>query len=128
MATDLLKYVGKTAAVEPTLIKVTDGVYAFAGGSICIRTMIEAPQGLVIFDTGDDAEDGAKALAAFRSVSSAPVAAIIYSHNHYAHGTAAFLAAEQTGGRTTTRRRPTAPWRAARPGVASDGCGACRPP
>ena len=100
VATDLLKYVGKTAAVEPTLIKVTDGVYAFAGGSICIRTMIEAPQGLVIFDTGDDAEDGAKALAAFRSVSSAPVAAVIYSHNHYAHGTAAFLAAEQTGGRT----------------------------
>ncbi|MDE2577715.1 MAG: MBL fold metallo-hydrolase [Hyphomicrobiales bacterium] len=78
-------------AAERRTRKVRDGVYSFAGAGIVIRTMIEAPEGLVIFDTGDDYEDGERALAEFRKISDKPVAAIIYSHNHYSHGTKPFL-------------------------------------
>lgn len=91
VATEIFKSIGKTYAVAPTMIKVRAGVHAFAGAGIVIRTMIEAPEGLVIFDTGDDYEDGERALAEFRKISDRPIAAIIYSHNHYAHGTKPFI-------------------------------------
>ncbi|MDE2364884.1 MAG: MBL fold metallo-hydrolase [Hyphomicrobiales bacterium] len=91
LAADILTSIATTFATSPTMIKVKEGVYCFAGGSIVNRTMIEAPEGLVIFDTGDDAEDGERALAEFRKISDKPIVAIIYSHNHYAHGTKPFL-------------------------------------
>lgn len=94
VAREMVEGISNTFAVEPRLIEVTKGVYCYAGGSISIRTMIDAPEGLVIFDTGDDIEDGERALAAFRTLSDKPVRAIIYSHNHYAHGTVPFLAGQ----------------------------------
>ena len=88
---DAIMSLQKIFAVEPRMIKVTDKVYNFVGCGISSRTMIDAPDGLIIFDTGDDLEDGRKALAAFREVSDRPIKAIIYSHNHYAHGTQPFV-------------------------------------
>jgi len=73
------------------MIQVAPKVWNLVGIGISSRMMIDAPEGLVIFDTGDDLEDGERALAEFRKVSDRPIKAIVYSHNHYAHGTAAFL-------------------------------------
>lgn len=87
-----LKAVTTTFAVEPRMIEVRQGVYNLVGIGISSRVMIDAPEGLVIFDTGDDLEDGERALAEFRKVSRRPIKAIVYSHNHYAHGTSPFLA------------------------------------
>ena len=91
---DMLQYMGKTFEAEPRLVEVAKGVHCYVGGGISYRTMIDAPEGLVIFDTGDDIEDGERALAAFRTISNRPIRAIIYSHNHYAHGTTPFLAGQ----------------------------------
>lgn len=91
VATSTLKAITATFAVAPKMIEVAPKIWNLVGIGISSRMMIEAPEGLVIFDTGDDLEDGEKALAEFRKVSDRPIKAIIYSHNHYAHGTQAFL-------------------------------------
>lgn len=87
----MLKAVTARFAVAPRMIEVAPKIWNLVGIGISSRMMVEAPEGLVIFDTGDDLEDGEKALAEFRKVSDKPIKAIIYSHNHYAHGTQAFL-------------------------------------
>lgn len=86
-----LKAMTATFAVSPRLITVAPGVHNLVGIGISSRLMVEAPEGLIVFDTGDDLEDGERALAEFRKISSAPIKAIVYSHNHYAHGAQAFL-------------------------------------
>lgn len=91
VATSTLKAITATFAVAPKMIEVAPKIWNLVGIGISSRMMIEVPEGLVIFDTGDDLEDGEKALAEFRKVSDKPIKAIIYSHNHYAHGTQAFL-------------------------------------
>ncbi|RQO80595.1 alkyl sulfatase dimerization domain-containing protein [Acidovorax sp. FJL06] len=91
VAASTLKAITATFAVAPKMIEVAPKIWNLVGIGISSRMMIEAPEGLVIFDTGDDLEDGEKALAEFRKVSDKPIKAIIYSHNHYAHGTQAFL-------------------------------------
>lgn len=80
-----------TFATAPRMIEVAPKIWNLVGIGISSRAMIDAPEGLIIFDTGDDLEDGERALAEFRKVSSRPIKAIVYSHNHYAHGTAPFL-------------------------------------
>lgn len=80
-----------TFALAPRMIEVAPKIWNLVGIGISSRAMIDAPEGLIIFDTGDDLEDGERALAEFRKVSDRPIKAIVYSHNHYAHGTAPFL-------------------------------------
>ncbi|GAA2093625.1 alkyl sulfatase dimerization domain-containing protein [Brevibacterium salitolerans] len=89
---------------EPRLLTVAPGVHTYVGGSIVNRTFIEGEDGVIVYDTGVDLADGRRALAALRTVTDKPVAAVIYSHNHYAHGTQAFLdeAASDAGGAGNT--------------------------
>lgn len=91
VATSTLKAIGATFSMTPRMIEVAPKVYNLVGIGISSRVMIDAPEGLVIFDTGDDLEDGERALAEFRKVSQRPIKAIVYSHNHYAHGTRPFV-------------------------------------
>lgn len=90
IASSMMKDILATFAVAPRMIEVAPKVWNLVGIGISSRMMVEAPEGLIIFDTGDDLEDGEKALAEFRKVSDKPIKAIVYSHNHYAHGTQAF--------------------------------------
>lgn len=70
---------------EKTVEKITDGVWVIGGYSAVNCIVIDAPQGLIVYDTGDYAEEGKH----FRDVieaqiSKKPIKAIIYSHSHYA--------------------------------------------
>lgn len=91
VSASMLKAMTTTFSVTPRMIEVAPKIWNLVGIGISSRMMIEAPEGLVIFDTGDDLEDGERALAEFRKISDQPIKAIVYSHNHYAHGTQAFL-------------------------------------
>lgn len=91
VSASMLKAITTTFAVAPRMIEVAPKIWNLVGIGISSRMMIDAPEGLVIFDTGDDLEDGERALDEFRKVSNRPIKAIVYSHNHYAHGTKAFL-------------------------------------
>jgi alkyl sulfatase BDS1-like metallo-beta-lactamase superfamily hydrolase len=76
---------------EPIIETISDGVWCLGGYSIVNCTVIDAPDGLIVYDTGDFAEEGARLLAAIRTVSDRPVKAIIYSHSHYALGGGAMV-------------------------------------
>ena len=43
---------------EKTLEEVTDGVWVIGGYSTANCTVIEAPEGLIVYDTGDFGEEG----------------------------------------------------------------------
>jgi alkyl sulfatase BDS1-like metallo-beta-lactamase superfamily hydrolase len=82
----------RIAYIEPTVEKVTDNIWVIGGYSLVNCIVIEAADGLIVYDTGDNAEEGKH----FREVieekiSKRPIKAIIYSHSHYALGGGAMV-------------------------------------
>ena len=76
------------------LYEVRDGVWCMVGNGLSNQTFVEGPEGLIVIDTGESNEEMQAALDAVRAHTSAPIAAVIYTHFHYCNGTAAFMAAE----------------------------------
>ena len=73
------------AYTQPTVEEVTDGIWVIGGHSIVNCIVIEAPEGLIVYDTGDYAEEGEHFREIIESeISRKPIKAIIYSHSHYA--------------------------------------------
>jgi len=85
---DLLSRVGDFNWLEPSIQKVTDGIYVLGGYSLAPMTFIETDDGLIAFDTGDSRHDGELNLQAIRSVTDKPFKAIIYGHSHTCFGAA----------------------------------------
>ncbi|MBP0021486.1 MAG: MBL fold metallo-hydrolase [Cyanobacteria bacterium SBLK] len=73
---------------EPTVEDLGNGIWVIGGESIVNCIVIEAPDGLIVYDTGDSAEEGQRFRKAIESKisSTKPIKAIIYSHSHYALG------------------------------------------
>lgn len=82
------------------VVKVVDGIWTFGSPSIVNSHAVQAPEGLIIYDTGDNAEDGVRFYRLLRSATDVPIRAIIYSHEHYVHGTRVFLEEEAKRGNT----------------------------
>lgn len=79
---------------------VSDGLWSIASESIVNMQIIEGPEGLIIFDTGDNTHDAENFYAQLRTVTQTPIRAIIYSHSHYALGTQYILDQEAKRGNT----------------------------
>ncbi|MFC5697357.1 alkyl/aryl-sulfatase [Pseudomonas sp. GCM10022186] len=77
--------------------KIADNVYSAVGWNLANSVMIEAPEGLIIVDTGESAEQSRKVLAEFRKISDKPIKAIVYTHFHPDHinGVKGFVSEEQ---------------------------------
>ena len=69
----------------PRVIKVTDGVYSAIGFSMGNVLMIEGTDGIIIIDTLETNEAAQKALDALHKITTKPVVAVIYTHNHVDH-------------------------------------------
>lgn len=69
----------------PTLLKVTDGIWMASGFGLSNQILLEGPAGAVVVDTGESLELGRAVRAAFAEVSTAPIVAIVYTHNHADH-------------------------------------------
>lgn len=83
----VLRSLPSIAYAAPEVEKVTDGVWCIGGYSVGNCTVIEAEDGLIVYDTGDNKEEGEHFLEAIRKyISDKPVKVIIYSHSHYALG------------------------------------------
>ena len=67
------------------VVKVTDRVFAGVGFGLANSIMIESDEGLVIVDTLGSEERAIALLTEFRKISSKPIKAIIYTHNHLDH-------------------------------------------
>jgi glyoxylase-like metal-dependent hydrolase (beta-lactamase superfamily II) len=70
----------------PEIENPVEGVYVLGGYIISACIVVEAADGLIVFDTGDTKKDGERLLEAIRSVSEKPVEAVVYGHSHYVFG------------------------------------------
>ena len=65
--------------------------WCLVGNGLSNQTFIEAPQGLIVVDTGECVEEMRSALREVRQHTAKPICAVIYSHFHYVNGTQAIL-------------------------------------
>jgi linear primary-alkylsulfatase len=74
-----------TKEFDKNVYQVTDNVWVAVGFGLANSIMIEGDDGLIIVDTMETSEEAAEVLAEFRKISTKPVSAIIYTHNHTDH-------------------------------------------
>lgn len=80
------------AYMAPAIDKVADGVRCVGGYSVGNCIVIEADDGLIVYDTGDNEEEGEHFREIIRdNISEKPIKAIMYSHSHYALGAGAMV-------------------------------------
>lgn len=84
-------YIAHSHQFARKLHPVTDGVWCHVGSCLGNSTMIEGESGLIIVDTGDCIQQSQQQNEDFRKVSSKPVSALIYTHNHYALGSRTYV-------------------------------------
>ncbi len=83
--------IAHTERLRRRLWRVNEHVHCMVGNGLANISFVEAPDGLVVIDTGECVEECAAALAEVRKLTQAPIAAAIYTHFHYVSGTAALL-------------------------------------
>ena len=84
---EVLEQLPKVGWTEgPEIENPVKGVYVLGGYLISACIVVEAEEGLIVFDTGDTKHDGEKLLKAIRTFSDKPVKAIVYGHTHYPFG------------------------------------------
>ena len=91
------RHIAHSARLERRLYAPRPGVWCLVGNGLSNQTFIEGPGGLIAIDTGESMEEMRTALAEVRAHTSAPLAAVLYSHFHYIGGTRAAL--DEAGGR-----------------------------
>ncbi|MBK04787.1 MAG: MBL fold metallo-hydrolase [Deltaproteobacteria bacterium] len=74
-----------TAEFRKEVLEVTDGVYVAVGYGLANSIMLEGDEGVVIVDTMESMEAAEEVREAFLAITSKPVEAIIYTHNHTDH-------------------------------------------
>jgi alkyl sulfatase BDS1-like metallo-beta-lactamase superfamily hydrolase len=79
----------------PQVIAVADGIWQLAGMSISWPVVIEGEDGLIVFDTGDNLEEGRHFAREIEKLSDKPVKAIMYSHAHYTKGASAIARGDE---------------------------------
>ncbi len=88
---EVFKIGAQISYLEPTTEKLAEGVWVIGGLSLANTTVIEAKDGLIVYDTGDTKEEGAHIRDAIEKISDKPIKVIIYSHSHYAMGAGALV-------------------------------------
>jgi len=88
---EVLTTAAKIVYTEPTTEKLAEGVWSIGGYSLANTTVIEAEDGLIVYDTGDTKEEAEHIRKAIEKISKKPIKVIIYSHSHYAFGAGALV-------------------------------------
>lgn len=83
---EILEVSPKIVYMAPTVEEVVDGVWSIGGYSLANTTVIEAEDGLIVYDSGDTREEGEHIREAIETISDKPIKVIIYSHSHYSFG------------------------------------------
>lgn len=86
-----------TRLFKSNVYKIADNVYSAVGWQLANVVMIEAPEGLIIVDTGESVDASRTIMAEFRKITDKPVKAVVYTHFHPDHinGVQAFVTPEQ---------------------------------
>lgn len=88
---EVLKTSAEILYLEPTTDKLAEGIWTIGGISMGNVTVIEAEDGLIVYDTGDSKAEGEHIREAIEKISDKPIKVIIYSHSHYAYGAGALV-------------------------------------
>jgi alkyl sulfatase BDS1-like metallo-beta-lactamase superfamily hydrolase len=88
---EVLEVSPKIVYLEPTIDKVADGVWCIGGYSVGNTIVIEGDDGLIVYDVGDNKEEGEHLREVIAKISDKLVKVIIYSHSHYALGGGALV-------------------------------------
>lgn len=84
---EALKAVREVSYIEKTVEKIGDGIWVIGGYSFVNCIVVEAPDGLIIYDTGISGQEGKQFRAVIEEkISKRPIKAIIYSHSHWVLG------------------------------------------
>ena len=84
---------GHSKKMEQPVYKIADNVYSAVGYALANSIMIEGRDGIIIVDVTESVDSAKPILAEFRKITSKPVRAVIYTHNHSDHtmGVKAFI-------------------------------------
>ncbi|MEC9466640.1 MAG: alkyl sulfatase dimerization domain-containing protein [Myxococcota bacterium] len=74
-----------TKEFEPRVEEVVEGVHVAIGYGLANSILIEGTDGVIIVDTMESMEAGRRVRAEFDKITTKPVKAIIYTHNHADH-------------------------------------------
>jgi len=88
---EVLQTLSQIIYTEPTTEKLAEGVWCLGGYSLGNIIVIEAEDGLIVYDTGDTKEEAEHIRKAIEKISEKPIKVIIYSHSHYALGSGALV-------------------------------------
>jgi alkyl sulfatase BDS1-like metallo-beta-lactamase superfamily hydrolase len=72
--------------VKKEAVKIAEGIYTLNGIYVGYVPVIETKNGVVIYDTGENPEEGREILRLLETVTNKPIIAVIYSHSHYIYG------------------------------------------
>ncbi len=73
--------------VKKEVVKIAEGIYTINGVYVGYVPVIETKNGVIIYDTGENPDEGGEILRLLETVTKKPVIAVIYSHSHYVFGT-----------------------------------------
>src|SRR5688572_17288026 len=79
------KLVSHSGEFRPEIIKVTEGVWVAVGYALANAILVEGTDGVIIVDTTESKTAARAIKAEFDKLSTKPVKAIVYTHNHYDH-------------------------------------------
>lgn len=79
---EILEATPQIMYLEPTTDEVAEGSGAWGGYSAANTTVIEAEDGLIVYDTGDNNDEAEHIREAIEKISDKSIKVIIYSHSH----------------------------------------------
>ncbi len=84
-------HLAQSSVLRRNFYEVRAGVWCLVGNGLSNQTFIDAPEGIIAFDTGESVQEMALALQELRTHTNRPIAAVVYTHFHYVEGTQAVL-------------------------------------
>lgn len=84
-------HLAQNDVIRREFYEVRPGAWCLVGNGLSNQTFIDAPEGIIAFDTGESTQEMALALVELRKHTDRPVAAVVYTHFHYVEGTRAVL-------------------------------------
>ena len=84
-------HLAQSDVLRRNVYEVRPGAWCLVGNGLSNQTFIDAPDGIIAFDTGESVQEMALALKELRTRTSRPIAAVVYTHFHYVEGTQAVI-------------------------------------
>ena len=84
-------HLAQSSVLRRNFYEVRPGTWCFVGNGLSNQTFIDAPEGIIAFDTGESVQEMALALKELRTRTTRQIAAVVYTHFHYVEGTQAVI-------------------------------------